>query len=250
VLSHPILGNFSFHQEHVFGSNNLRDGSYSGCLRSIRDNQTDIGAFPINFPVDDYEKVNPYQVYFEAPLMILSTYHVFPLNLNGIEYTDFLTNSFGSFDAFTWIVLAFSMIVFVVIIYSNDILKFRTRPRFLGRRFRRRKCNERIKPPSIQRALVDVVSSMSGRDHSNNNSKADAVTMMVSLFMAVSFFIIGNIYWNSASSDLVVIKHPEIIRTYSDIMNHEPPIYPMFDAFDGATDDLEFADPDSIQGQF
>jgi len=91
---------------------------------------------------------------------------------------------------------------------------------------------------------------MSGRYHSNNNSKADAVTMMVSFFMAVSFFIIGNIYWNSATSDLVVIKHAKMIRTYIDIMNNEPPLEPIFDPFDGATDDFEFAAPETTEGKF
>ena len=82
----PLLkswkGNVSLQVEQELGMKK-KDGTLTGCYRSIRDNQSDISLFPHDFPTVDYDKVDPYQVLTEIFLKILSSYIVFPERRSG-----------------------------------------------------------------------------------------------------------------------------------------------------------------------
>ena len=98
TLSSVLLGNpapnISIVSETMTGS---------GCYRSIRDNQSDMTPIPIGYPIKDFDRVNPVQVFFEKPLSILTTYKVD--DKYSIFYADILKNSFKSFDFTVWSVV-------------------------------------------------------------------------------------------------------------------------------------------------
>ena len=52
------------------------DGVPSGCYASIHNNKSDITVMPVEYPILEFEKVDPIQVLYEGPLTIFSTYQV------------------------------------------------------------------------------------------------------------------------------------------------------------------------------
>ena len=69
-----LKANISLNVEKELGSKK-KDGTLTGCYRSIRDNESDVSMVFIDFPTIDYEKVDPYQIVMENPLKIMSGYH-------------------------------------------------------------------------------------------------------------------------------------------------------------------------------
>ena len=65
--------NVSLVLEHLTGEERT-DGTPSGCYGSIYRNESDISIMHVEYPILDYDKVNPFQVIYEGPLSLISTY--------------------------------------------------------------------------------------------------------------------------------------------------------------------------------
>ena len=90
----------------------------SGCYRSIRDNQSDVTPLPIGYPIKDFDRVNPVQVFFERPLSILSSHKV--VDKYSIIYADILKTSLRSFDFIVWSAVV-SMFIFVGLLFLRQL---------------------------------------------------------------------------------------------------------------------------------
>ena len=78
------LGRYSINittiQSDSFGGI-AKDGTMTGCYRSMYDNQTDFSFTVMDYPIHDFKRLDPVQVYFEQPLEIVSIYHVDPASV-------------------------------------------------------------------------------------------------------------------------------------------------------------------------
>ena len=95
--------------------------SMTGCYRSIRDNQSDFTPLLVTYPVKDFDRVKPVQIFFETPISILSTYKVeekSPI----INYADLLENSLKSFDFTVWSAVVSVLFIFVGLLFLRKLL--------------------------------------------------------------------------------------------------------------------------------
>ena len=95
-----------------------RDGSPIGCYGSVHNNESDIALMPVEYPIKDYDKVDPVQVIYEGPLNIVSLYKVD--DKESIEYADLLVNSLKSFDMTIWSVIILTFFVFTGLLVLWD----------------------------------------------------------------------------------------------------------------------------------
>ena len=223
--------NLSLVMEKEFGMKK-KDGTLTGCYRSIRDNESDVAVAIIDFPTIDYDKVDPYQVLMEDSVKIMSGYE------SKIEadysFNDFILTSMKSFDSQTW----FAVLVMVTAFFGLWMTK---RALFLDNHhvsLRRR----------IAEALWDTLLLFISQESTDYDKFLDR---LLSILMTLSFFFLTNIYFGLMSTDLVTVKKPTVINSYQDIMNR-PNMTPIFGAI--FTDTQEFEDAyendDSIQAKF
>ena len=98
-----------------------QDGSPIACYGSVYNNESDIAYTPVEYPIQDYSKVDPVQVIYEGPLSILSLYKVD--DKVSIEYADFLADSLKSFDMTIWSVVILTFFVFTGLLVLWNSLK-------------------------------------------------------------------------------------------------------------------------------
>ena len=210
-----------------------RDGTLTGCYRSIRDNESDISTLWVDYPTIDYDKVDPYQVLVEHPLKIMSGYH--SKAEADYSFNDFILTSIKSFDNQTW----FTVLVMVSAFFGLWMIKRALFPD--GEDVSLRK--------TIAETLWDTLLLFISQESTDYDRFLDR---FLSILMTVSFFFLTNIYFGLMSTDLVSVAKPAVINSYQDIMNR-PNITPVF--FETLSDTQEFEDAfrdndDSIQAKF
>ena len=210
-----------------------RDGTFTGCYRSVRDNESDVAVAIIDFPTIDYDKVDPYQILVEDSVKILSSYE--SKTEADISFNDFILTSIKSFDSQTW----FAVLVMVSAFFGLWMTKRALFPDNNYVSLRRR----------IASALWDTLLLFVSQESTDYYTFLDR---LFSIVMTLSFFLLTNIYFGCMSTDLVTVTKPSVINSYQDIMNR-PNMTPVFatvlsdtKVFEDAYDD----DDDSIQAKF
>ena len=82
-------------------------------------NESDMTVAPIDYPIDNFESVVPFQVLFEAPIQILSPYII--KNESAVE-VDFLRSSMTTFGIDIWILILLIFILGSFAFYVRKIL--------------------------------------------------------------------------------------------------------------------------------
>ena len=209
------------------------NGTLTGCYRSVRDNESDISIFVIDFPTVDFERVEPYQVLMEDSLKIMSGYR--SETEADVSFNDFILTSIKSFDNQTW----FAVLVMVSAFFGLWMIKrslFRDDNHVSLRR-------------KIAQTLWDTLLLFISQESTDYDKFLDR---LLSILMTLSFFLLTNIYFGLMSTDLVTVAKPTVISSYQDIMNR-PNITPIFAASMSDTQEFEdaYADnDDSIQAKF
>lgn len=90
------------------------------CNGSILNNRTDITFMPFKYPIQNYEKVDPFQVVYEGPLSIISTYKV---EDNSFIYAGILEGSLNSFNIGIWSLVFVSIFTFVTLFAINSFFE-------------------------------------------------------------------------------------------------------------------------------
>ena len=209
------------------------NGTLTGCYRSVRDNESDISIFVVNFPTVEFEKVEPYQVVMEDSLKIMSGYH--SETDPDVSFNDFILTSIKSFDDQTW----FAVLVVVSAFFGLWMTKRALFPDDNHVSLRRR----------IAEALWDTLLLFISQESTDYDKFLDR---FLSILMTVSFFLLTNIYFSLMSTDLVTVAKPSVINSYQDIMNR-PNMTPVFATLMSDTQEFEdaYADnEDSIQAKF
>ena len=118
VVSAPLTGSVG------------KDGSPTGCYGSLHRNESDITFMPIEYPILDYDKVDPVQTVDEGRLSIISTYR--NETSMSIEYQDLLFCSLKSFDINVWTVVVLSCFMFAGLLILRKFLdpKYGSSPLF------------------------------------------------------------------------------------------------------------------------
>ena len=224
--------NISLVVENEIGTKK-KDGTLTGCYRSIRDNESDISMFVHTFPTINYDKVDPYQIVMEYSLKIGSAYH--SKAEPDVSFNDFILTSMKSFDRQTW----FAVWTMVAAFFGLWMTKITVFPDNYHVSLRKR----------IAEALWDTFLLFISQESSDYYKFLDR---LLSILMTLSFFFLTNIYFGLMSTDLVTVTKPTVINSYQDIMNR-PNITPVFAKVLYDTQEFEDAyedNDDSIQAKF
>src|SRR4029077_10117509 len=110
-------------KEREFGSRDPNDGSLSGCVRSLAQNESDIAIAWTNYPSDDsVDKIYPFQIADESRITMISGYNV----THDFEVTD-LINSFEMFDPGVWTSIFITLAVYAVLLKAFLTIHWRYR---------------------------------------------------------------------------------------------------------------------------
>ena len=201
------------------------NGLPTGCYTSVHNNQSDISLIPVEYPIVDYEKVDPIQVIHEGQLLFMSVYKVD--DKNSIEYADLLKASLKSFDMSIWYVILLSFIVFSGLLYLRRLIIT-------------------ARDTISYSPLFETFTHLIGQETTDFEDKSGR---LISYTMTIGFFLILSFFLNLMSTDLVVVTKPKTINTYRDIMTVENMTVVFFTM---TYDAIEFdeARPETIQEEF
>ena len=235
TLFHPfksLKGNVSLTVEQEYGMKK-KDGTLTGCYRSIRDNESDFSLVPHDFPTVDYDKVDPYQVLLEVSIKMLSTYY--SEAEADFSFNDFILTSIKSFDRGTWLVVLALISAFFGLWMTKRVL-----------------CpdNEHVSLRRIiAETLWDTLLLFISQESADYQQSMDR---LLSILMTLSFFILTTIYFGLMSTDLVSVTKLVVINSYQEIMNRPnmtltfPAMMPDHQEFQDAYENHD----DSIQARF
>ena len=235
VLSKPfkfLRANISLVVENEIGTKK-KDGTLTGCYRSIRDNESDFSLLLTDFPTIDFDKVDPFQVVMEYSLKLLSAYH--SKTEADVSFNDFILTSIKSFDSQTW----FAVLVMVSAFFGL----------WMTKRYLFSDNNQVSLRRRIAEALWDTLLLFISQESTDYDKFMDR---FLSILMTLSFFLLTTIYFGLMSTDLVTVTKPSVINSYEDIMNR-PNITPVFVTVMSDTQEFEDAyedDDGSIQAKF
>ena len=198
------------------------DGSLSGCYGSVYNNQSDVSYTPVEYPISDFDKIDPVQVYYEGPLVMLSVYKVD--GKESIVFADLLLSSLNSFDMFVWSVVVLSFFVFAALLFLRKFLQ----------------------KTAEYSPVFETFTHLIGQDSTDYSDRSGRV---ISFIMTISFFLILVYYLNLMSTELVVVTKPKTINNYRDIINAKE-MTVMFSAISYDTREFVEAQEGSIQEQF
>ena len=226
-----LRANVSLNIEQEIGTRK-KDGTLTGCYRSIRDNESDISLLLHDFPTIDYEKVDPFQIVMEYSLKILSNYH--SETEANVSFNDFILTSIKSYDSQTWFAVFAMVLAFFGLWTAKRVL-------FPDNDISLRKI--------IAETLWDTLLLFISQESADYNKCLDR---LFSILMTLSFFFLTNIYFGLMSTDLVSVTKPVVMNSYQDMMNR-PNITPIFATLMSDTQEFEDAfedNDDSIQAKF
>ena len=184
---------------HEFGSK-FANGSYSGCMGSMMRNESDMAIVPIDYPIDNFESVVPYQVLFEAPTQILSSYII--KNERGVE-VDILKDSMVTFGIDVWTATLLVFILGSFAFYVRKILLLSL------------KKITRDNKKNICDSFFDSFAHLMLMDFEDFE---DAFGRFTSITLTFAGFMLS-LYWqNLMSTDLFIIDKPPTIDNYKDIL--------------------------------
>ena len=201
-----------------------KDGLPIGCYGSILDNHSDATFLPVEYPVVDYNKVDPVQVLHEGQLSILTNYKVD--EVNKIIYADLLQSSLKSFDRIIWSIIFLSILAFSVLLLMRKLVHSIK--------------NQGYSP------LFETFSHMIRQETTDFSDRSGR---LISMIMTFGFFFLLAFYLNLMSTDLVVVTKPKVVNTYRDVMNIEN-VTVSFYSMTYDISEFENAEKGSIQEEF
>ena len=240
LLTGSVSKAFSFVTEFVFGSDTMnltavrsesiggimKDGTMTGCYRSMYENETDLALVLVDYPVHDFQRLDPVQVFFEDPAKIISMYHVDPKP--SIVYSDIVKSSLtSSFSTNTWMTIFMAFIILSVLLWLRGVLVSRIKAvnkRMLAKRRGNRVKRKDPKPESLSEAVYQTFCHFIQQQTQQFD---DFGGSLISIMMVVCFFFITTVFFSLMSTDLVIITMPKTIENYEDIMNSDPSVIPV-----------------------
>ena len=227
----------------------IANGTMTGCYRSMYENETDFTLVAMDYPVHDFKRLDPVQVWFEETAKIISIYHVD--EKSSVIYSDILKSSLSSsFTINTWIIIFLAFIVLSLLLWLRGILVSRikaVKKRMLAVRRGKRVKSKDPTPESLSQAVYQTFCHFIQQETRDFD---DFLGSFLSIITTICFFFIITLYLNLMSTDLVVITKPKTIENYEDIMNSNPPVIPVFNKQFDDTKEFEKADVESVPGRF
>ena len=226
-----------------------KDGTMTGCYRSMYENKTDFSFVVVDYPIHDLKRLDPIQIFFEESSKIISMYHVDPKP--SVVYSDILVSSLSSsFTINTWIIIFTAFIVLSLLLWLRGVLVSSTKA--IHKRMRAARKGKRIKhkepePEPLSQAVYQTFCHFIQQETKDFDNFLGS---FISILMTVCFFFIVTLYLNLMSTDLVVITKPKTINNYEDILNSDPPVIPAFNRQFDDTEEFENADKESVRGTF
>ena len=190
----------------------------------ILNNQSDVTFVPVEYPVVDYNKVDPVQVIHEGQLSILTFYKVD--EVNKIIYADLLQSSLKSFDNVIWSLIFLSFFVFAALFFTRKRMHSKKKRGYSS--------------------LFETFSHMIGQETTDFSDRSGR---LISMLVTFGFFFILAFYLNLMSTDLVVVTKPKVNNNYRDVMNIENATV-LFFAFTYDLNEFVNAEKGSIQEEF
>ena len=173
------------------------DGTYGGCTGSVERNESDIILSPVDYPTQNFETVDPYGVFFEEPVAIVSTYNP----TNGTIEVDILS---AAATVFTW-----DLWLLVLTTFALSSLVW-----FLGNRRHKVKKN----------ALFEVFSLFVSQESFEQTS---LFSNIFATFLSLGVFILMNYYCNMMTTEMVIPDKPFMFDSLDKIMS-KPETIPRF----------------------
>ena len=187
---------------HEFGSK-FENGSYSGCMGSMMRNESDMAVTPIDYPIDNFEYIVPYQVLFETPIQVLSPYII---KNDSAVAVDILQTSMLSFGIDVWTV---TLLVFILGSFAFYVRRFL----LLSSKEISRNNNKHI-ADSFFDSFAHIM-LMDFEDFFDAFGKITSITLTFAGFMLIQ-------YWQDfMSTDLFIVAKPETIDNYKDILKRQ-----------------------------
>ena len=199
ILGYPAP-NVSVVVESGGGHVGKNQASPTGCYGSIYRNESDFSSNPIEYPINDFKKVDPVQVLYEGPLDIVSMYRV--EEKESVIYADLLESSLKSFDMNIWSAIIVSFVVFSLLLFIRQYI-------YSGKN----KMGTQGCSP-----ILETFTHMIGQESIDFTDRSGR---MISFDMTIGFFFIMSFYLNLMSTDLVVVTKPHVINNYRDVMKRE-----------------------------
>lgn len=201
-----------------FGSKD-KDGSYTGCMASLMNNETDAAMILVDYPTDHFETVLPYRILTETQVKMLTAYTPHGKNITG-SYVDIGKTAMASFKIDVYL-----MALFIVILGSLAFLFSRTW-RSTNRNY------------SWHQSFFDSFSHIFLYDFEDFDEAFERIVSMTLTF--TGFMLI--LYWsNLMSTELIVVPSPVTIDNYQQALD-KPGLTVHF--LELMTDHLEFRDGD------
>ena len=263
LFTGSVSKTFSFVTEFAFGSHTInltavrsesiggvmKDGTMTGCYRSMYENETDLSLVLVDYPVHDFKRLDPVQVFFENPAKIISMYHVDPKP--SIVYSDIVKSSLASsFSVNTWMTIFMAFIILSVLLWLRGVLVSRIKgvnKKMLPARSKKRIKHKDPQPESISQAVYQTFCHFIRQQTQQFDDFAGS---LISIMMTVGFFFITTVFFSLMSTDLVIITRPKTIENYEDIMNSDPSVIPVFSSIFDDTQEFEKANDESVRGRF
>ncbi len=230
LLWHKHRFNATFVFSSEFGVQ-TPDGNFTGCLGSMYRNESDASPAILDYPYPiDYETIQFVQVVLDSQVQMISGYNA----TTGIERVDIMDSSFEKQGIEFWIgliLLTFVSYVIMRIRYQIEIAKDRMCRQIGIRRY----------------PLYDTLTYILSYDSTDFD---DITRLTLTLFLTIGSFLLVTFFGNYMTTDLVVVKEPQVLRTYEDVIAQAHRIQPLF--LEALTDYHEFmnAREGSIENKF
>jgi hypothetical protein len=199
--------NYTVTFEKEFGSRG-EDGHRTGCYRSIYRNESDVALGMTDYPILDFEEINPYQVFFEEPFVILQGYNISTIPYN----SDILSSSIKSTDLEIWVLL-FNMIFAIIILFISNytvmdvVLEKRT-----------------LKQTMIFDICFESFCLFISEETKDYKKSA---TRFYSLLLTFGSFVYLLYFCNFMATDMMVLDQPNVILSFQEILDR-PHVKPTF----------------------
>ena len=204
------VSNYSVRIKKNVGDFDDQTGQYDGCLGSVQRNESDAMLFPVAFPTLDFERIYPVQIVSQELLVIIQGYK--PTSRTG--YADTLKAAVPAFTPGLWMLVFFTLMVFIVLFKMK--VSLRNWVRKLMKRKRRGK-----KDYSTYEVLSLFIQQESFDYHDRTRSYLSL------LITVMSFILINSYFCNLMSTEQVVVPKPIILESYMDLLmkNEMTPIF-------------------------
>ena len=178
-------------------------GQMAGCLGSLDRNESDLALVVADYPTEHYEQIDPFGVFFEEPLVLISAYNV----TTGTIRADILETSLQSFSMSLWLLL-FAVLIIISLV------------RFMSYKIvaRRKNISNMFKFASI----LLYQNNFEIRSKSSN------------ICVSLGIFLIFTYYSSLMTTEMVIPQDPFMFDSLDKVVNHKgtlPLYYSIFNTY-------------------